>query len=61
MAPPSESVALICRVAIAAPETLDWLPGLVTLTVLVRVSFWTAEVWPLAATVIPGEPAVLSP
>ena len=37
MAPDWESVALICRAVMAVPDTFDWVPGLVTATVLVMV------------------------
>jgi hypothetical protein len=37
VAPDWESVAAICRLLMAVPETLDWVPGLVTATVLVMV------------------------
>jgi hypothetical protein len=37
VAPDWVSVAAICRAVMAVPETLDWVPGLVTATVLVMV------------------------
>ena len=44
MAVDEESVALIGRAVMAVPETLDWSPGLVTVTVLVMVQVKVA--WP---------------
>ena len=37
MAVDDESVAVMGRAVMAVPETLDWSPGLVTVTVLVMV------------------------
>ena len=45
VAPDWESVALICRAVMAVPETLDWVPGLVTDTVLVMFQVKVAEPW----------------
>ena len=38
-----ESVALMARAMMAAPEGLAWAPGLVTVTVLVMVQVKVAE------------------
>lgn len=38
-------MALICRAVMALPVTLDWVPGLVTATVLLTVQVKVAEPW----------------
>ena len=43
MAVEEESVALTTSGVMAVPDTLDWLPGLVTDTVLVTVQVKVAE------------------
>ena len=43
MAADEVSVAAIDRAVMAVPETFDWLPGLVTVTVLVMVQVKLAE------------------
>ena len=45
VAPDGESVAVIWRAVMAVPETLDWVPGLVTATVLVMVQVKVAVPW----------------
>ena len=43
MAVDEESVARVGSAVMAVPETFDWVPGLVTLTVLVMVQVKVAE------------------
>ena len=40
-----ESVAELWSVVMAVPDTLDWVPGLVTVTVLVMFQVKVAEPW----------------